>query len=236
MASVCKTLSTGDGFYVRLNSDSLHELMGPVNQIGAISDLLARKCASQLDPEAQTLLGFVQDSSTRLHDMLAGLKTYMRVLAPATACRSCDSNVLLAAAKNSLQPEIVQSSAVITADSLPQIYCEPDQIQFIFAALIENAIKFHSGLGPEVHIAATAQAGSWTFSIRDNGPGIDPKFHDRIFATFKRLDTKPPRGAGVGLALARQIVHQHGGRIWVESQPGAGATFFFSLPMPPIDL
>jgi signal transduction histidine kinase len=99
--------------------------------------------------------------------------------------------------------------------------------------LIENAIKFRCEHRPEVHVSAAAEENNWRFSVKDNGMGIDPRNGDRIFGLFKRIQNEGYPGAGVGLAIVRQIVEQHGGRIWVESQPGRGATFFFSLPRQP---
>jgi len=222
--------SNDEECYVRLNSDSLHDLTGPVNRIGTIAELLVKRYAGQLDSESETLFGFIQESSSRLHKLVAGLKTYMRVLGRPGVRRSCDTNTLLADAKASIQPEIDENCAVVTADLLPEIYCEPSQIQYTFASLIENAIKFRREPRPEIHVSGTSKSNFWVFSVRDNGVGIDPKFLERIFGTFKQIENDQRWGSGVGLAIARQIVEQHGGRIWVESEPGAGATFYFTLP------
>jgi len=100
----------------------------------------------------------------------------------------------------------------------------------LFASLMENAIKFRSEHQPEIHVSAAEKKNDWIFSVRDNGIGIDPRYSDRIFGMFRRIHNEGYPGAGVGLAIARQIIEQHGGRIWVESRPGRGATFFFSLP------
>ncbi|HUE24915.1 MAG TPA: ATP-binding protein [Bryobacteraceae bacterium] len=225
--------SSGENCSVPFNSDSLHDLMSPVNQIGTISELLFTKYRGALDEDAETLFGFIQSSASRLQNLLAGLRTYMRVAGAPSCCRLCDANMLLAGAKASLQPEIDQNGAVVTHDPLPELYCDPSQIGYALASLIENAIKFRCEHRPEVHVSAAAEENNWRFSVKDNGMGIDPRNGDRIFGLFKRIQNEGYPGAGVGLAIVRQIVEQHGGRIWVESQPGRGATFFFSLPRQP---
>lgn len=212
------------------NSDSLHDLTSPVNQIGTISELLRAKCRGALDEDAETLFGFIQDSASRLQKLIEGLRTYMRVAGPPSSCRLCDANTLLAEAQQAIESEIEQSGAVVTHDPLPQVSCDPHQISYAFASLIQNSIKFRREHRPEIHVSATAENNTWVFSVKDNGIGIDPRHGDRIFGLFKRIQNEAYPGAGVGLAIARQIVAQHGGRIWVESQPGRGATFFFILP------
>jgi light-regulated signal transduction histidine kinase (bacteriophytochrome) len=215
---------------VRLNSDSLHDLTGPVNQIGTLAELLRKKHGGGLDSEGQELLTFLQDSAIRLEKLAAGLKTYVRVLGAPESRQMCNAEELLAAAKASLQPEIDRRGGVLTADRLPEIYGDAGQIQYLFSALIANAIQFRGPAKPEIHVSGKAEAQGCLISVQDNGCGIDPKHRERIFGTFQRIQGGAHAGAGVGLAIARQIVEQHGGRIWVESELGKGATFFFRLP------
>jgi light-regulated signal transduction histidine kinase (bacteriophytochrome) len=222
--------SSGENCSVPFNSDSMHDLTGPVNQIGTISELLLAKHRGALNEDAETLFGFIQSSASRLQNLIEGLRRFMRVAGPPIACRLCDTNTLLAGAQASLQHEIDQNSAVLTHDPLPQLYCDPNQISYAFATLIENSIKFRRAHPPEIHVSAAVQEDAWVFSVKDNGIGIDPRHGERIFGLFKRIQNDAYPGAGVGLAIARQLVEQHGGRIWVESQLGQGATFFFNLP------
>jgi light-regulated signal transduction histidine kinase (bacteriophytochrome) len=229
----CKALKkaapiASDDCLVRFNSDSLHDLSSPANQIGTLAELILKKYQGALDEEAETLLGFLQSSASRLQSLIGGLGTYMRVAGGAGPARLCDTNKLLAGAKASIQPEIDQSGAVVTQDPLPELYCDPNKITFTFASLIENSIKFRCEYRPEIHVSAASGEDNWIFSVRDNGIGIDPRHAERIFGLFKRIQNDQP-GAGVGLAISRQVVEQHGGRIWVESQLGLGATFYFSL-------
>lgn len=217
----------GEDCCVYLNSDSLHDLASPVDQMGTIVDLILRKYRGRLDEEAESLFGFIQNSTTRLQNLLAGLRLYMQVLGSPGSYRRCDANGLLAGALASIQPAIDQNDAIVTHDPLPELYCDPGQISYAFASLTENAIKFRSEPRPEIHVAAAAKDDNWVFSVRDNGIGIDPRNKERIFGVFKRIQNEAHSGSGVGLAITRQIVAQHGGRIWVESQLGLGATFFF---------
>jgi light-regulated signal transduction histidine kinase (bacteriophytochrome) len=222
--------STGDDCYVYLNSDSLHDLSSPVNQLGIITELMLKKYRGRLDEEAETLFGFIQNSTNHLQGLLAGLRAYMHVLGSASSYRPCDANALLSAAVASIQPAIEENRVTVSHDPLPEVCCDANQISYAFASLMENAIKFRRPHEPEIHVSASAQKSTWIFSVRDNGIGIDPRYSDRIFGMFKRIHNEGYPGAGVGLAITRQIVEQHGGRIWVESQLGLGATFLFSLP------
>jgi len=195
-----------------------------------MTDLVLQRPGRILDDESKVLLDYVHQSADRLQNLLSGLRTYLRVVGSRGPYRRCDANSLLAGALVSIDPVIRANDAVVTHDPLPEIYCDPNQILYILTALVENAIRFRSGLPPRVHVSAAAADDSWLFSICDNGIGIDPLYKERIFTMFKRIDNLASPGPGVGLAIVRQIVEQHGGRVWVESQPGLGATFHFALP------
>ena len=222
--------SPGKGCCVCLNSDSLHDLVSPVNQMCSVADLLLRKYRGTLDTEAEVLFGFIQNSVNRLQNLMGGLRTYMQVVGSGGPYGRCDANALLESVLVSMRPAIDRNEAVVTHDSLPELYCDPSQMMYTLASLIENSIKFRREHRPEIHVSAVSDQDSWVFSVRDNGIVVDPRFADRIFGVFKRIDIETYTGAGVGLAIARQVIKQHGGRIWVESKPGPGATFFFTLP------
>lgn len=219
----------GDDCYVRLNADSLHGLMSPVNQIGTLIDLVLARYQGTFDGDAEALFGFVQSSACRLQNLIAGLTTYVRVAGSPDLNRLCDANQLLAGAQAWIQPEIDRTDAMVTHDPLPELYCDPNQIGYVFTSLMDNSLKFRSARRPEIHVSAAAKDDAWVFSVRDNGVGIDPALGDRIFGLFKRSGNDLHPGMGLGLAITRQIVEQHGGRIWVNSQAGLGATFCFSL-------
>jgi light-regulated signal transduction histidine kinase (bacteriophytochrome) len=130
-----------------------------------------------------------------------------------------------------LQVPIEQSGATVTSDPLPVVPADGAQLTHLFQNLIGNAIKFRAERPPEVHVGAERRDGEWRFAVRDNGIGIDPQYFERIFMIFQRLHTRSKYpGTGIGLAICQRIVERHGGRIWVESEPGRGSTFHFTLP------
>jgi light-regulated signal transduction histidine kinase (bacteriophytochrome) len=222
--------SAEDDCGVPLNADALHDLVGPVNQIRSMVDLILTRHRAHLDTETEALFGFMQASSDRLQNLLTGLRTYMRIVGRPEPYRHFDANSILAGALATIQPEIDRNDARVTHDPLPEVYGDVNQICCIFANLIENSIKFRRECRPEIHVGAAVEENGWVFSVRDNGIGIDPRHRDRIFGVFKRLHADAYPGAGMGLAIARRIVERHGGGIWVESHLGQGATFFFALP------
>jgi chemotaxis family two-component system sensor kinase Cph1 len=131
-----------------------------------------------------------------------------------------------------LRKRISETGAIITHDPLPTIMADPTQLMQLFQNLIGNAIKFRSDKVPEIHVGASRLEDEWLFSVRDNGIGIDPQFSDRIFVIFQRLHTRDEYpGTGMGLAICKKIIECHRGRIWVESQLGEGATFYFTIPV-----
>jgi len=124
-----------------------------------------------------------------------------------------------------------ETGAQVTYDTLPSIVADVSQLSRLFQKLIGNTIKFHSNDPPRINIAAEHRDNEWVFSVRDNGIGIDPKYFDRIFVVFQRLHTQEEHdGTGIGLSICKKIVERHGGKIWVESEPGKGSTFYFSIP------
>jgi len=219
----------GDDLGVQLNADALHDLVGPVNQIRSMTDLILKR-RTKVDDETATLFAFIQASSDRLENLLAGLRTYIRIVSQGGPFRHFDANAALAGALATIQHSIDQNDALVTCGRLPEVYGDPNQISYTFASLIENSIKFRSERRPKIHVAAAEVEDGWLFSVCDNGIGIDPRHHRRIFGVFKRIHNDEYPGAGMGLAIAKRIVERHGGMIWVESRLGQGATFFISLP------
>jgi len=217
---------------VRLNSDALHDLVGPMNQMRSMADLILKKNRGKLDDETEALLGFIQTAADSLQNLVAGLRRHTRVLSQRQPARMFDANTVLAGAIAMIQPAIEQSDAQITHDALPEVFGDPTQISHVFANLLDNSIKFRSEQRPQIHVGALTQGQMWVFSVSDNGIGIDPKQAERIFGVFKRVYHDEYPGAGMGLPIARRILERHGGTIWAESQLGHGATFFFTLPMP----
>jgi light-regulated signal transduction histidine kinase (bacteriophytochrome) len=141
-------------------------------------------------------------------------------------CAAVVSSVLAA-----LRSTIEESHTSVTCDPLPVVTADKTQLVQVFQNLVANAVKFHDSSHPHVHVSATKDAGDWTFSVRDDGIGIAPEFLERVFVIFQRLHSRDKYpGTGIGLAICKRIVERHGGRIWAESRPGEGSTFFFTIP------
>jgi light-regulated signal transduction histidine kinase (bacteriophytochrome) len=215
---------------VPLDSASLHDLLSPANQMCTMADLLLQKYRGTLDSDAEVLFGFIRGSANRLQNLLGGLRTYTQTVGSPGPFRRCDANSLLAAALELVRPAIDQTGALVTHDLLPELSCDPTQITYTFASLIDNSIKFRGASTPEIRVFAREDRDTWVYSFRDNGIGIDPRYSERIFGVFKRIHNDVYPGAGVGLAIAKKIVEGHGGRIWVESALEQGATFHLALP------
>jgi light-regulated signal transduction histidine kinase (bacteriophytochrome) len=213
-----------------LTSDSLHDLASPINQVCSLSELIFKKYEGSFEEETRVLFGLLRSSADRLKNLMGGLRTYMQVAGEPPSYRVSDGNVLLAGALAMLQHTIAQSGASITSDSLPKLWCDPSQITYALASLIENSIKFRGPQRPEIHVGALSDKRTSVLSIRDNGTGIDPRYVDRIFGAFKRIHNDAYAGSGVGLAITKRLIERHGGQIWVESELGHGSTFFVELP------
>jgi light-regulated signal transduction histidine kinase (bacteriophytochrome) len=221
---------TAEDCVIRLNADSLHDLASPMSQMRAIAEMILKKYQGTFDADADVMFGFLKNSAERLENLLTGMRTYMRVVGTRESYRRSDGNALLEGALAMVRRAIDQNTAAVTYEQLPELYCDPTQISCVFANLIENAVKFRSEHRPEVDISVAKEENFWVFSVRDNGIGIDPRHSQQIFAIFKRIHNTAYPGAGVGLAITKQIVEQHGGRIWVESRLGTGTAFHFTLP------
>jgi light-regulated signal transduction histidine kinase (bacteriophytochrome) len=166
--------------------------------------------------------------STLIHDLLK----YSRVGTTGGDFEPASAAAALERALSNLRSAIDESGAVVTSDSLPQVVADPTQMSQLLQNLVGNAIKFRRREPPRIHVAAVRGDGEWTFSVRDNGIGVPVEHRERIFQVFQRLHTRAEYpGTGIGLAVAKRIVERHGGRIWVESEPGEGSTFSFTLPV-----
>jgi PAS domain S-box-containing protein len=208
-----------------------HELQEPARMIEKYTELLREDYRGRLDAEADELIDLVAASTQRLQSLVNDLLAFSRLESRQGPLERVAAGELVERALADLEAAIEESGAVITQDELPVIEANPSQIIQLFVNLIGNAIKFHGDAPPRIHISAQRSGREWTFAVRDNGIGIDPAETESIFTMFRRLNPEVP-GSGVGLALCRKIVERHGGRIWVTSRPGQGATFQFTLPLP----
>jgi signal transduction histidine kinase len=211
---------------------SSHDLQEPLRQVRAFVGLLRDRHADKLEGSAAEYLQFVYDGAARMSDLVQGLLDYSRVGARERKRQPVSCQQALDAALANLQAGIAESNAQITHDELPTISAEPVQLTQLFQNLIGNAIKFRpAGVAPAIHVGSRRDAGQWLFWVKDNGIGIAPEFQEKVFQIFQRLHTRRQYpGTGIGLAICKKIVEQHGGKIWIESAPGQGSTFHFSLP------
>jgi two-component system, sensor histidine kinase and response regulator len=206
-----------------------HELNEPLRTITMHSQLLEERLAGKLDPEVSKSLEFVQEGVTRMRTFIDDLLRYSQSTHAGSDVRSLNMEEVLSEAVSSLGAAIQESGAKITHDPLPELVADA-RIGHVLQNLISNAIKYgREGVTPEIHVAAKLDGNAWQFSVSDNGIGIAPRYWQSIFQVFQRLHGRDIPGTGVGLALAQKIVETNAGRIWVESQPGSGSTFYFTI-------
>ncbi len=210
-----------------------HDLQEPLRTMSTFAELLSNKYRGALDAEADHFLDFMLRGAVRMNALVRDLLAYARLTTEEERPSSIALDEDLEAALTHLEQAISESGAAVTHDPLPTLPVDRGQMVRLFQNLIGNAIKYRKpDQAPKVHIAAKQKGAEWVISIRDNGIGFDPKYASTIFEPFKRLHTAEEYpGTGVGLAICRRIIQAQRGRIWAESQPGAGTTFFFTLPV-----
>jgi light-regulated signal transduction histidine kinase (bacteriophytochrome) len=208
-----------------------HDLQEPIRNVAVYSEIVAKRYHNLLDADGQQFLGFLTEGGRRLATLINDLLTYTRVGAIDGNLTTVDSSAALRHALSSLAEAIRENEATVTYDTLPQVYMGESHLQQVFQNLIGNALKYRTEDAPQIHISAAYQGAAWRFSVQDNGIGIDPHYKEVIFGVFKRLHRdRKYSGTGIGLAICQRVVERYGGRIWVESSPGKGATFFFTVP------
>ena len=209
-----------------------HDLQEPLRMVSSYTQLLARRYQGQLDASANKYIAYAVDGANRMQRLIEDLLAYSRVGTRAKGLERIDCTAVLDRALANLKAAIDASGAVVTHGLLPAVVHDNLLLVQLFQNLIGNAIKFHVEAPPRVHVSAEQKAEEWVFAVRDNGIGIDPQYAQRIFTIFQRLHTNEEySGTGIGLAICKKIVERRGGRIWVESQPGSGSTFYFTVPI-----
>jgi PAS domain S-box-containing protein len=209
-----------------------HDLQEPLRMVASYLQLLAQRYKNRLDADADEFIGFAVDGARRMQALIEDLLAFSRVGTKAKPLQPTASAAVVETAVSSLRVAIDESGARIQCDALPVVLGDAVQLTQLFQNLIGNAIKFRRENAPEIHIGAEREDGFWRFSLRDNGIGISPEYFERIFVMFQRLHGRREySGTGIGLAICKKIVERHGGQIWVESSPGAGSTFKFTLPV-----
>jgi light-regulated signal transduction histidine kinase (bacteriophytochrome) len=208
-----------------------HDLQEPLRMVASYTQMLARRYKGKLDEDADEFISYAVDGATRMQALINDLLAYSRVGTRGRPFEPVDTTTLVDQVTADLSVAIDEADATVTRGPLPQVMGDPLQLGQLFQNLVSNAIKFRGEMRPEVRITADREGAAWRFGVQDNGIGIDPAYADRIFVIFQRLHTRAEYpGTGIGLAVCKKIVERHGGRIWVESHPGAGTTFYFTIP------
>jgi signal transduction histidine kinase len=207
-----------------------HDLNEPLRMVSSYVQLLAQRYHGRLDADADDYIHFAVDGARRMQALIDSLLDYARVGGKAQEFTAVACEAVLARVLQDLQLRIDEAGAAVTYDPLPTVYGDAQQFGLLLQNLLSNALKFRSAAPPRIHVSAVRTGRGWRFTVRDNGIGIDPAHRERIFQVFQRLHARDEYpGTGIGLAICKKIVERHGGRIWVESQAGAGATFIFTI-------
>ena len=199
--------------------------------VSSYVSLLEKRYAGKLDAEADKYIGYAVEGARRMRGLINDLLAYSRAGRREDELRPVESARAVDGARANLSGLIEETGATVKSGELPRVLGNDSQLMQLFQNLVENGIKYRSEAPPAVEISAIRDGPEWTFAVKDNGIGIDPQYSERIFRIFQRLhDRERYSGSGIGLAIAKRIVERHRGRIWVDSSPGAGSTFFFTIP------
>ncbi len=208
-----------------------HDLQEPLRMVSSYVELLGRRYSGKLDERADKYIYFAVDGATRMQRLITDLLAYSRVGTQGVDLAPTDTAPVVEEALSNLEVALANSDARVVYPDLPRVTADSSQLVQLFQNLIGNALKFKGEQRPRVEVRAERDGSYWLFSVRDNGVGFDQKYADRVFGVFKRLHRNSEiAGTGIGLAICQRIIDRHGGRIWAESKPGSGATFYFTLP------
>ena len=209
-----------------------HDLQEPLRMVSSYTQLLAKRYRGKLDADADEFIGYAVEGVTRMQQLIDDLLAYSRIGSQSKPLEPTDVGEVLRRTLANLEVAIAECGAEVVATTpMPTVLADPVQLTQVFQNLIGNALKYRAAATPRVEISAEARGGEWLFAVRDNGIGIAPEYFERIFLIFQRLHSRAEYpGTGIGLAITKRIVERHGGRIWVQSAPGEGATFTFTIP------
>jgi light-regulated signal transduction histidine kinase (bacteriophytochrome) len=209
-----------------------HDLQEPLRTVISYTQLLARTTKAKLSVDESRFMQFITESSERMLDLIRDLREYLEVSGDGAEHRPVDLNHTLATVLQNLQVAVRESAAVVTSEPLPVVSGKETHFVQLLQNLVSNGIKYRrEGVPPVLRISSRKVDGEWEFRVQDNGQGIARDYWGRVFGVFKRLHGKNIPGTGIGLALCQRVVERYGGRIWLDSEPGEGSTFFFTLPL-----
>jgi PAS domain S-box-containing protein len=232
METTMKELKRSNKELERFAYVSSHDLQEPLRMVTLYSQLLEKRYKNILDKDADDFIEYIVENAKRMKQLIDDLLEYSRVTSQAKEFENVDFEKILNMVLNNLSMSITENNVKLIHESLPTLFADENQIIQVFQNLIINAIKFRDAKSPEIHISAEKGENEWTFYVSDNGIGIKPEHQKQIFDVFKRLHTRDEYpGTGIGLSIVQKIIKHHGGRIWVESVPKKGSTFYFTIPI-----
>jgi light-regulated signal transduction histidine kinase (bacteriophytochrome) len=219
-----------DAEFEEFVSMAAHNLRESLRDVASFSQLMAETYAGRLDSDAGVFLERIQEGAARMQSLLADMVDYWATGTGDRQASPTDMEAVLSQALLSTDRQITVRSAIVTHDALPRVYGDFEILTKVLHHLIRNALEYCGTPSPCVHISSGRLDPDWAFSVQDNGPGIEPAFQSRVFGVFKRLHGKEYPGHGLGLAFCKKAIEWHGGRMWLESTPGTGSKFYFTLP------
>lgn len=209
-----------------------HDLQEPLRMVASYTELLGQRYRGQLDEKADKYIHYATDGARRMQGLIADLLQYSRIGSQGKPLVPVAADAVMQRVLGTLSRQFADAGGTVDVGPLPMVYADESQLSQLFQNLVANAVKFRGANPPRVEVAAVRNGGYWTFSVKDNGIGMDMKYADRVFQMFQRLHERGRyEGSGIGLSVAKRIVERHGGRIWLESAPDAGTTFFFTVPV-----
>ncbi len=220
-----------DKRFERFTSTTVHHLQESVRTMNLYTSMLQSASEGRLDAKGLQALVFLREAALQMQKLLDGMAELVTASNPTRKASKLRLELALRQALLNLEPELKASNARVSYADLPTVVGDFDQLQLVFQHLIRNAVHYRDTLPPEITISSTLSEQTWILKVRDNGPGIALEYHERIFEMYARLHGKSIPGNGLGLSICRTIVESHEGSIWVESHPGEGACFCFTLPV-----
>ncbi len=227
---VQRRLDRANADFEEFVSMAAHNLRESLREVASFSQLMAETYAGHLDSEGGVFLERIRDGAARMQSILTGVVDYWATGTGDRQSSRTDMEAVLRQALLCTDKQITDRNAIVTHDPLPQVCGDFEMLTKVLHHLVRNAVEYCGTPSPRVHISSRREDLEWVFSVQDNGPGIDPAFKGRIFGVFKRLHGKEHPGNGLGLAFCKKTIEWHGGRMWMESTPGAGSKFYFTLP------
>jgi light-regulated signal transduction histidine kinase (bacteriophytochrome) len=225
-----KQLTQANVEFEEFVSMAAHNLRESLRDVTSYSQLMAETYAGRLDSDAGVFLQRIQEGAARMQSLLTDMVDYWATGTGDPQPSGTDMEAVLNHALLSTDKQITDRGAIVTHDPLPRVFGDFETLSRVMFHLIRNAIEYSGAPSPRVHISSRREDLLWVFSVKDNGPGIDPPLQGRIFRVFRRLHGKEHPGNGLGLAFCKKAVESYGGRIWMQSKPGGGSIFYFTLP------